>query len=109
MYNEGEIVLRSDLMHPRSDRMSLLMRKFSNLMLRPTPSLQTLLQDRLILTPLLKVPIIQLALVFSSYVFMTLRLCSCIKVYYSQSFDFFCFFNFVFCLGQSCGSCENFI
>ena len=72
MYNEGEIVLRSDLMHPRSDRMSLLMRKFSNLMLRPTPSLQTLLQDRLIriLTPLLKVPIIQLALVFSSYVFI---------------------------------------
>ncbi|KAK7820515.1 charged multivesicular body protein 7 [Quercus suber] len=54
MYNEGEIVRCSDLMDPRSGRMSLLLRKFSNLMLRPTPSLQTLLQDRLILTPLLK-------------------------------------------------------
>ena len=59
-------------MHPRSGRMSLLLRKFSNLMLRPTPSLQTLLQDRLILTPLLKVPIILLALVFNSYVFIWL-------------------------------------
>ncbi|KAM4086894.1 hypothetical protein ACJW30_10G136600 [Castanea mollissima] len=54
MYNEGEIVRCSDVMDPRSGRMSLLLRKFSNLMLRPTPSLQTLLQDRLILAPLLK-------------------------------------------------------
>ena len=97
MYNEGEIVRCSDLMDPRSGRMSFLLRKFSNLMLRPTPSLQTLLQDRLILTPLLKVPIILVALVFDSYVFnMTMRNCSCIKATTHKVLIFLSFFFFFF-------------
>ena len=98
MYNEGEIVRCSDLMDPRSGRMSLLLRKFSNLMLRPTPSLQTPLQDRLILTPLLKVPIKLLALLFNSYVFnMTLRNCSCVKVTTHKVSVFFVCFS-ILCL-----------
>ena len=111
MYNEGEIVRCSDLMDPRSGRMSLLLRKFSNLMLRPTPSLQTLLEERLILTPLLKVPIILLALVFNSYVFIWLWDFVVVLKFSTHKvlIFFFCFFNFVFCLGQSRGICENFI
>uniref|UniRef100_A0A2N9G718 Charged multivesicular body protein 7 n=1 Tax=Fagus sylvatica TaxID=28930 RepID=A0A2N9G718_FAGSY len=54
MYNEGEIVRSGDIMDPTSGRMSILLRKFTNLMLKPTPSLEALLQDRLILTTLLK-------------------------------------------------------
>ena len=109
MYNEGEIVRCSDLMDPRSGRMSLLLRKFSNLMLRPTPSLQTLLEERLILTPLLKVPIILLALVFNSYVFIWHWDFVVVLKFTTHKVLIFFFFNFVLCLGQSCGSGENFI
>ena len=58
MYNEGEIVRSGDIMDPTSGRMSILLRKFTNLMLKPTPSLEALLQDRLILVTLLKVYIL---------------------------------------------------
>ena len=54
MYNEGDIIRSVDLLDPTSGRVSQLFRKVKHMMVRSTSS-ELMLEDHLILLPLLKV------------------------------------------------------
>lgn len=56
MYSEGDITRTVDLVDPTSGRLSQLLRKVSNLIIRPTTTPPDVMsEERVILTALLKV------------------------------------------------------